>query len=429
MTTTADGTLGRSTYLDARGSLWSQQAKLGIFDPASEDQFGSAVAISGDTAIVGALMDDKPGTSNDCGTASAFKYNGSAWVLQKKLIASDAAKDDAFGYSVAISGSRAIVGAYRQGGGWGAAYVFKRSGGTWAQEAKLVSPEGWSFGYSVAISSDTVVVGEPEYGWDEGQTSEGDYYDIPGPGAAYVFTRSDTPAGSQWTQQARLSNWGDNAQRLGASVAISGDTAVLGTRPDDDDPRAMSEICYARVFVRNGSAWSQQAKLTASDAPGNDNRLACVSISGDTVILGAQGVDGAGTNSGAAYLFARSAPGSATWSQQAKLIAPDAAAGDAFGYSVSISGNSAIIGAYGAGPTNFGAAYLFARDGSTWNRGSKLTAPDAAQGDQFGYSVAIDGTRTLVGAPWNDGPEPDPGAAYVGSYIPAAARPQWNLYK
>jgi hypothetical protein len=295
--------------------------------------------------------------------------------------ASNTGAGDLFGQSVAISGDTVVVGAYGEDSNAigvngdqtndlaeysGAAYVFIRSGSTWSQQAYLKASNtdaGDFLGTSVAISGDTVVVGA--YGEDSNATGvNGDQSDnsAPASGAAYVFTRS----GSTWSQQAYLkaSNTGTE-DYFGASVAISGDTLLVGafregsnaTGVNGDQTNDLAEYSGAAyVFTRSGSTWSQQAYLKASNAEEGDLFGISVAISGDTVVVGAYGedsnatgVNGEQTNnlapfSGAAYVFTRSG---STWSQQAYLKAPNAEAGDYFGFAVAISGDTVLVGAIG----------------------------------------------------------------------------------
>src|SRR3990172_1568973 len=199
---------------------------------------------------------------------------------------------------------------------------------------------------------------------------------------------------------------------FGWSVAVSGVTAVVGV-PYDDDAGTGAGSAY--VFVRSGTAWSQQAKLIAADAAADDLFGWSVGISGETVVVGAPGDDDAGTGAGSAYVFVRSG---AAWSEQAKLTAADAAAFDEFGSSVGISGLTVVVGSPGdddAG-TGAGSAYVFVRSGaSAWSQQAKLTAADAAAGDCFGSSVGISGETVVVGAPRDNDAAAgtDAGSAYV----------------
>jgi hypothetical protein len=198
---------------------------------------------------------------------------------------------------------------------------------------------------------------------------------------------------------------------FGVSVSVSGDAALVGAYRDN---AKSTDSGSAYLFSRSGSTWSQQAKLTASDGAVGDNLGISVSLSGDTALVGAYGDDDKGSSSGSAYLFLRSG---SSWSQQGKLTAWDGAAEDYFGESVSVSGNTALVGAYrdddkgGAS----GSAYLFSRSGSTWSLQGKLTASDGAALDYFGHSVSVSGDTALVGAYFDDDKGTDSGSAYLFS--------------
>jgi uncharacterized repeat protein (TIGR01451 family) len=382
--------------------IYMEQKVIAI-DGASSDFFGLSVAISGDTAIVGA-HGDNVGANTDQGSAYVFVRNGNTWSQQAKLTASDGAANDNFGISVAISGDTALIGAHADVGAnadQGSAYVFVRSGTIWTEQQKLTASDGAAvdqFGISVAISGDTALIGA--YCDDVSVNAD--------QGSAYVFTRS----GTTWTQQTQLTaSDGAATDWFGISVAISGDTALIGARWDDVGANAVQGSAY--VFVRSGAIWTEQQKLTASDGATNDNFGGSVAISGDTALIGAfLDVVGANVDQGSAYVFVRSGT---TWTEQQKLTALDGAATDRFGYSVSISGDTAVIGAYwddvGANG-NQGSAYVFTRNGTTWSQQTQLTASDGAAVDQFGFS-AISGDTILVGAYYDDvGANGDQGAAY-----------------
>jgi len=305
---------------------------------------------------------------------------------------------DLFGFSVAVSGDTVVVGAFADedaGGGRGSASVFVRSGTPWTRQARLTTAARDQFGSSVAVSGDTVVVGAPADD-DGGFTS----------GAVYVFVRS----GTIWTEQAKLTASDAAAgDGFGSSVAVSGDTVVVGAS-DDDDAGESSGSAY--LFVRSGTIWTQQPKLTASDAAAGDQFGNSVAVSGDTVVIGARGDEDAGVRSGSVYLFVRSGT---IWTQQPKLTASDAAAEDQFGWSVAVSGDTVVIGARSdddAGESS-GSAYLFVRSGTIWTQQPKLTASDAAAGDQFGQSVAVSGDTVVVGAPADDDAGIRSGSVYL----------------
>lgn len=332
------------------GKNWVQQAKLTANDPAADDNFGAAVAISGDTVIVGAPNDDDGGINS--GSAYIFVRDGASWSQQAKLTASDPAANDLFGWAVAISGDTAVVGAHRNdtvsGQDSGSAYVFVRNGTNWTEQTNLMANDlaaDDAFGTSVAINDNTVVIGA----WrDDDAGSES--------GSAYVFVRSST----SWSQQAKLTASDAAAGDLfGIAVAISGDTAVFGAAGDDDQKATNSGSAY--IFTRTGTNWSQQAKLTASDPAEFNNFGFAVALSGNSAVIGAWQADTNGVNDGAAYVFERD---ETNWSQQAKLTASDAADDDWFGYTVAVSNNTAVVGAH---QTNgeakaSGSAYIFTSD-------------------------------------------------------------------
>ena len=332
-------------------SAWAltatQAAKLVATDGASSDYFGYSVAIDGDTAVIGAYGDDDKG--NASGSAYVFTRDVSGtWTQQAKLLAADGAVDDAFGVSIAIDGNTAVIGAPQdkdKGIYSGSVYVYTRDvSGAWTQQAKLLANDGAAydrFGYSVSISSDTVLIGACG---DDGYS-----------GSTYVFTRD---VGGTWTQQAKLlAADGAPGDYFGYSVAISGDTALIGADRDDSKGK-LSGSAY--VFTRDiGGTWTQQAKLFAADGAPYDLFSYSVAISGDTVLIGAYGDDDKGNASGSAYVFTRDVSG--TWTQQAKLLAADGAANDGFGYSVAISGDTVLIGAYGDDDkgSDSGSVYVF----------------------------------------------------------------------
>jgi uncharacterized repeat protein (TIGR01451 family) len=274
-------------------------------------------------------------------------------------------------------------------------------------ETKLVASDlapGDFFGSSVGISGDTVVVG----------AAFADAAMVSRAGAAYVFVRD--PVGN-WTEQAKLTASDKAAlDQFGRSVGISGDTVVVGAH--EADPDMVDAAGAAYVFVRDEMGmWTEQAKLTASDRAEGDEFGGSVGISGDTVVVGAAWASPEGLlNAGAAYVFVRDEMG--MWSEQAKLTASDKAAGDLFGLSVGISGDTVVAGAPNANPdmvADAGAAYVFVRDAvGNWTEQAKLTAFDKAVGDVFGGSVGISGDTVVVGAP---GADPDmlnaAGSAYV----------------
>jgi len=438
----------------------AQQAYLKASNTEASDAFGYSVAVSGDTVVIGAPSEDSNATgvngiqadnsAQDSGAAYIFVRSGGVWSQQAYLKASNTGSGDLFGVRVAVSGDTVVVGAHGEdsnatgvngnqadnsAGGSGAAYVFVRSSGVWSQQAYLKASNAGSddqFGYSVAISGDTVVVGAHREssnatGVNGNQTDNSAMFS----GAAYVFVRS----AGVWSQQAYLKASNTGAiDEFGYSVAVSGDTVVIGALFEDSDATGVNanqannnafSSGAAYVFVRSGGVWSQQAYLKASNTGADDQFGNSVAVSGDTVVVGAiredsnaTGVNGNQADnsagiSGAAYVFVRSG---GVWSQQAYLKASNTGNVDQFGWSVAISGRTVVVGAIGEdsnatgangnqgsnSATDSGAVYVFVRAGGVWSQQAYLKASNTGVADSFGHSLAISGDTVVVGA-WLEG--------------------------
>ena len=394
-----------SAYVFVRnGTDWTLQSKLIAGDGMASDRFGVSVALSGDSALIGATGVDGAMTS-DQGAAYVFVRSGTVWSQQAKLAASDAAANDELGLSVALEANTAVVGAWTDDVGMnfdqGSAYVFTRSGTNWSQQAKLTASDGAStdaFGFSVALSGNTALIG----------AIFDDVSAVSNQGSAYVFVRS----GTTWSEQTRLiASGGAQDDRFGVSVAVNANTALVGATLDDVGGTNQGS---AFVFVRSGTTWSQQAQLTASDGTGDDRLGTSVALIGDTALVGASFDDFAAANQGSAYVFVRVGT---TWSQQAKVFATPGAGEDRFGVSVALGTQTALIGA------NFsdvglngdqGSAHVFVRSGVNWTSQESLSSGDGATNDQFAASVAVDANIALVGVPRREvGGNVDQGAVYV----------------
>ncbi len=391
--------------------------KITASDAAVNDLFGVAMSIDGDIAVAGTFFDDDAGT--DSGSAYVFYRNQGgpeSWGQVKKLTASDGAAGDNFGRSVAVSGDIVVVGANADdtsGANSGSAYVFYRNhGGT----------DNWGqvqkLTASDAASSDEFGISVAVSGDTVAVGAFLDASPATNAGSAYVFYRN----------QGGVDNWGQvmkltasdqaAADSFGYALTLSGEIAVVGAYSADN---AGVNSGSAYVFYRDQGGldnWGHVKELRASDGAAFDEFGIVVAISGEVAVVGAWGDDDAGSNSGSAYVFARNEGGPDNWGQVKKITASDAAADDKFGESVSVSGDIALVSARlddDAG-VDAGAAYAFARnEGGTdnWGQLVKLIASDGAANDQLGVAVSVSGDIAVVGAFLDDSPATDAGSAYV----------------
>ncbi|MEE2887207.1 MAG: FG-GAP repeat protein, partial [Planctomycetota bacterium] len=429
-------------FLDSNGATTLTYTGLTVFDADGQD-LHARFSRSGDLLC---LSVDERG--------ARYPLTIDPLVQQGYLKAHNTEMNDFFGCAVAVSGDTVVIGACGEDSKAtgvngdrndnsrpesGAAYVFVRSGTawesqSWSQQAyiKASNPEaGDHFGSAVAVSGDVVVIGA--YGEDsDADGVNGNQFDngARNSGAAYVFKRK----GTSWCQLAYLKASNSDADdRFGYSVAIDGDTAVIGAWGESSDATGIngntasnsrSKSGAAYVFIQGGSSWflsQQQAYLKASNTGTGDYFGHAVSISGNTVLAGAPGEDSksSGPNgnqsdnnagsAGAVYAFVRNG---ANWSQQSYLKASNTDRDDFFGSAVAIDGDTLVIGAHGEdgdntipknnGATFAGAAYVFSRTGGVWNEKKYLKATNTNWGDRFGYSVAISGDSILIGAPEED---------------------------
>jgi len=391
-----------------RGGNISEKVSATASGGAAGDNFGFSVSISGDYAIVGAWLKTVNNNTNQ-GKASIFVRSGTSWIEQAALTASDGASNDQFGYSVSIYGDYAIIGArYKNVGGnirQGKVYIYKRSGTTWSQEATLTASDGNAydeFGNSVSISDEYAIVGAL-------------YKDVNGnnnQGRVYIFKR----VGTNWSQEAAITA-SDGAANdfFGCSVSIFSDYVLIGARGKDVGINENQGKAY--LFKRSGTSWSQESIITASDGAADDVFGHSVSISGDYVVVGAFLKDvGTNIDQGKAYIFKRTGT---LWNQEAILISSDGSPFDEFGYSVSISGDYATVGARDkdvGDNINQGKAYIFKRTGSNWTEQVELVGSGASEYDLFGFSVSISGIHIIVGAPNDDvGSNTDEGKVFFYS--------------
>lgn len=361
------------------------------------DHFGSAASASSDRVLIGACraVDD----AGRAGAAYLFRYDSTRWVQEQRLTSIEGSSDDAFGSSVSVLGSIAVVGApaanFASGRFHGSVYVFRLRGGIWTQEQRLTASNPNSrdlFGQGVAVGDEEIIVGAP--------------YSRQG-GAAYVFRHER----SNWTEVQEILPDGSSARHFGSSVSIFGDTLLIG---DVETSDFLPGVGSVYVFNRKANTWNQTHRITSSDGSRGDEFGHSVFLHKKMALIGApnHSVNSARTGSGYLFLY-----DGTTWTEAHTFAAQDPCT--SFGFSVSLSDDIALIGS----PCKLliddrqtpGAAYMFRRDGTRWVAESKLTAADGNGADQFGSAVALVGGFAFVGARNHDCGQTQSyhGAAYV----------------
>jgi FG-GAP repeat len=348
------------------------------------EYYGWSVATTGSIAVVG-IHPTVPAP----GLVEVFTRSGASWTHSQTVTPSDGAAGDEFGQAVAVSGSVIVLGAPAKGD-HGAVYVFTDSGGSWTQTQELSSPDpgDFNFGGAVATSNkgNTILVRA-----DTTTTGGGARR------AVYVFSKS----GSSWTESQKLVPQNPTrTDEFGEAIAVSGDTALIG------DPGKHSYAGIADVFTESSGVWAEKARLEAPHPKPTDEFGAAVAISGSQVIVGAPYRR---TSIGAAYAF-----GGPSWKREAALPCPNAAGGRIeCGWSVSISGTSAVVGA----PRKYtgkGVAEQWTRTRSGWSYRRELEASNALHKNQFGQAVAISGLVIVIGAPYKGARNQGAAFAYTG---------------
>jgi hypothetical protein len=388
--------------------LVTEIAKITASDGEEDNGFGRSVSISGDTIVVGAHLNDIGGTI-DQGSVYIFERNQSGidnWGEVLRLIASDGAENDWFGYSVSISGDTVVIGVPGREGtlqvDQGSAYIFERNRGgsnNWGEVKEIVASDGLAgdyFGWAVSIDGDILVVGVPN------DVVGGQYYH----GSAYVFGRNQGGP-DNWGEVKKLFAYdGLEGDNFGYSITISDDTVAVGAVADDVGVNLDQGSAY--IFQRDEGGndnWGVVTKITASDGELVDYFGISVSLSNDTLVVGSFGDSvGANTSQGSAYVFQRNFGGADNWGEIAWLSAQDGETNDFFGMSVSIIGDTAVIGVvYDDIDENVdqGSAYVYNRnqgDENNWGLVDIITASDGASNDMFGVSVSISGDTFIIGA-------------------------------
>lgn len=380
----------------------SQYLKAPVIDP--DDGFGSAVSMDSDTLVIGAPKEDgdagiSDNSLTDSGAAYVFVKENGQWVFQAYLKASDRDFDAGFGSAVAISGDSIVIGSPQRGlpsGGFfpdpaGAAYVFVRTGGIWTQQQKLTGSntgDSDNFGSAVAIDGNTIAIGA-KFEAGAGNT-------LTDSGAAYVFSRS----GTTWAQDAYLKASNAGAlDEFGSSVAVSGDTIAVGAPFEDDNGQEAGAVY---LFEKDSSSWLQTAKLGGGEIAAGDFFGTSVALDAGRLVIGARGDDNGANGSGAAYVFRKVA---ATWGNENRLKATIPAATAEFGTSVAIWGERIVCGAPGddAAGNNAGAVFSFHRSTSGWGASTNHPATNPGAGDGYGGAVTISALEFAAAAKGEDG--------------------------
>ncbi len=363
-------------------------------DGAPGDGFGNAVSINGNQAVIGAHKDD-----GKAGSAYIYENSPEGWSEAARLEAGDREANDEFGYSVSIDGDVVVVGALARNNYTGAAYVFTRHEGEWTQTATLAPDElepGDCFGMAAAVNGNTIIVAAP---------GDGDYGS--GAGALYVYGRQS----GIWTKMAKLYS-PDAAEHeyFGFPLAFKNGLVLAGCQYDSD---LAPQSGAAYVFAGSASVWSAGYKLTAADHDALDGFGFSVALGNGYCVVGAILDDEAGENAGAAYVFRRTATG---WLQEAKLTGIDAQASANFGNAVCASDDFILVGNKfhaANGLDQSGACYLYQRTAGAVELIREITPSDAQKFDLFGYAVAASAEHAIISAYGDDSNGQLAGAVYI----------------
>ncbi|MGJ8680780.1 FG-GAP repeat protein [Paraglaciecola sp.] len=381
---------------------FAKQQTLFPFDGKTEDYFGYSVAIDGTTALVGAFKADSKNINNS-GAAYVYSLGSKGWKQQAKLVAEPAHADDTLGGNVALKSNIAMLGASRRddkGDDAGAVFTFERVANSWQQTQILTAIDakpGDVFGQSIALTERFLVIGAPR--------SDAPHKDS---GSAYVYQRDK----NTWRFLTKLTaKDGAAGDLFGISVAIDRDTILVGADLNDEKAENAGAV-YAYVF--DGNQWFQQAKLTAYDGAHTDIFGVRVALFGDTALISARRDDivDVGIDAGSAYVFERR---KGKWRQTQKIVAPDGKADDRFARGVSLNKDTALISAmhHDANGVNAGAVYVFKKRSGEWRYTSKLVAKDGAPEDKFGWNVALTKRTAIIATPHRNINGNSSGAAYV----------------
>lgn len=475
----ANTTNGDYVYATTIQSGWNQEAYIKASNGENADGIGMMTSLSGDTLAVGIYYEDSNQTtitngatgssdnsSANSGAVYVFKRNGAIWSQEAFIKAANSDAGDSFGYSVSVSGDTLAVGANVEKSNQttitngvtassdnsltnaGAAYVYKRSGASWAQEAYIKSVNTQSnhfMGSSIAINGETLAVGargdcSNQTTITNGASGNSDCSNITS-GAIFIYKRS----GVTWSQEAYIKASNNEAwDQLGeGSIALSADTLAVGVYQEDSNQTTITNGATASsdnsntdsgavyIYKRSGISWSQEAYIKAVNNGAGDYFGNSVSLSGDTLAVGTYredsnqttltngstaSSDNSSADSGAVYVYKRSG---STWTQEAYLKAVNSESGDYFGYKVSLSGNTLAVGSYSEdsnqstitnGATastdntksGSGAVFIYKRSGASWVQEAYIKAVNLDNSDTCGASVSLSGDTVAVGCAGED---------------------------
>jgi uncharacterized repeat protein (TIGR01451 family) len=376
---------GSAYFFKPVTTVWTEDQKIVHAETAISDLFGSAVALDGAVAFVGAPMDDVR-TIDNTGSAHLFHHDGLVWNHETGVVGEwgFGLFDQHFGRAIAVDTTTLVVGVPESE--WRSAQVFNRDGDEWVLEQELLSAQGSvlddHFGYAVDVSADTVVVGAP---W--GAAMGHDFA-----GRVYVYVRTSTITGLVWELQ-QLLEASDAAPQstFGSSVAVEGDTLVVGAPGRDANEGGVY------FFTRSGTVWAEDAVLSPSWLESNDKFGHSISLDGDELAIGATGDDDAGTDAGAVVLYDRAG---SVWTEGQKLTAPSPQTAR-LGHSIARDGTTMVVGAIGtevSGHAAAGSAHVFVESAGTWSEQQMLTAASPGTNDWFGVGAAISGDVIAIGA-------------------------------
>jgi hypothetical protein len=393
---------GRAWLFENIAGVWTATAQFDAPDAAAGDRFGAGVALDGDLALIGAPSDEDAGSALDRGAVHVFARSAASWQATQKLAPAMLGLAAGFGSAMLLGSDRLFVAASNDtvdGANRGAVYVFARSGGSFTETQRLRASDGAAgdaFGAALARVGNELLIGAPLHAGAEG--------------AGYVFADS----GTGYAEQALLDpDDGDFSDAAGASVAFTGDQALLGAPLDDIGPnRAQGSV---QVFARNGGTWTETTPIDSGDGAENERFGLAAAIGRGTIAVGSflDEITFNEDDQGTVTLFRNGPTG---YAAEQRVTGPDSVREDFLGFAVALDGARLIAAAPRAvilGQFDQGALYEFERDASGWRFVAKLAAEDGLGDDNFGFSLAADAGRLLVGAPGYDAFDFESGAAYL----------------